>query len=45
MPHFDIVKHTELRDSYRVQSVIGAFDLDVSRLDEHFVGDEGVERM
>lgn len=43
MPHFDIVKHTELRDSYRVQSVIGAFDLDVSRLDEHFVGDIDIE--
>lgn len=43
MPSFDIVKHSELKDSYRVQSVIGAFDLDVGKLDEHFSGNIDIE--
>jgi ABC-type ATPase with predicted acetyltransferase domain len=43
MPSFDIVKHSELRDSYRVQSVIGAFDLDINKLDEHFKGSIDIE--
>lgn len=43
MPRFDIVKHSELKDSYRVQSVIGAFDLDVKKLDEHFTGNIDIE--
>ena len=43
MPRFDIVKHSELKDSYRVQSVIGAFDLDVGKLDEHFSGNIDIE--
>ena len=43
MPSFDIVKHSELKDSYRVQSVIGAFDLDTDKLDEHFAGNIDIE--
>ena len=43
MPHFDIIKETVVTDSYRVQSVIGAFDLDNAKLDEHFEGDIDIE--
>lgn len=43
MPSFDIIKHSELKDSYRVQSVIGAFDLDTDKLDEHFAGNIDIE--
>lgn len=43
MPSFDIVKHSEVKDSYRVQSVIGAFDLDVEKLDERFTGNIDIE--
>lgn len=43
MPHFDIIKKTTPADTYRVNSVVGAFDLDVSHLDEHFVGDIDIE--
>ena len=43
MPSFDIVKKTTAGDSYRVQSVICAFDLDVNHLDEHFYGDIDIE--
>ena len=43
MPSFDIIKKSELRDSYRVQSVIGAFDLDTEKLCEHFTGNIDIE--
>lgn len=43
MPSFDIVKHSPLRDSYRVQAVIGAFDLNPEKLDEHFTGSIDIE--
>lgn len=43
MPRFDIIKHTKPSDSYRVQSVVGAFDLADAKLDEHFVGDIAIE--
>lgn len=43
MPHFDIIKKTAVTDTYRVQAVIGAFDLDNADLDEHFVGDIDIE--
>jgi hypothetical protein len=33
MPHFDIIKETHPSDSYRVQAVIGAFDLDYEGAD------------
>ena len=38
MPSFDIIKHTKLTDTFRVKSVIGAFDLDNAKMDEHFKG-------
>lgn len=43
MPSFDIIKRTTPSDSYRVQSVIGAFDLDNAKLDEHFMGNIDIE--
>ena len=43
MPSFDIVKKTHPSDTFRVQSVIGAFDLDVNHLDEHFQGNIDIE--
>lgn len=43
MPHFDIIKETHPSDSYRVQAVIGAFDLDNAKLDEHFEGNIDIE--
>ena len=43
MPCFDIVKKTAISDTYRVKSVIGAFDLDGADLDEHFIGNIDIE--
>lgn len=43
MPSFDIIKRTTPTASYRVQSVIGAFDLDNAKLDEHFAGNIDIE--
>lgn len=43
MPHFDIIKRTTVTDTYRVQAVIGAFDLENADLNEHFVGDIDIE--
>lgn len=43
MPSFDIVKETFPKDTYRVQCVVGAFDLDTSKLHEHFKGNIDIE--
>lgn len=46
MPHFDIVKEVKPSDTFRVNSIINNFDLDVDHIHEHFAGDiaiEGVE--
>ena len=43
MPSFDIIKHTKLTDTFRVKSVIGAFDLDNAKMDEHFKGSIDIE--
>lgn len=43
MPRFDIIRTTEPSDSYRVQSVIGAFDLDNAKMDEHLEGNIDIE--
>ena len=43
MPSFDIIKQTTLKDTYRVQSVVGAFDLENSKLGEHFAGNIDIE--
>lgn len=38
MPSFDIIKTVDPEETYRVSSVIGAFDLDVAKIEEHFKG-------
>ena len=43
MPHFNIVKKTQPTDTFRTQAVIGAFDLDLNHLDEHFEGNIDIE--
>lgn len=39
MPHFDIVRESTPSDSFRVESVIGTFDLQRNHAEEHFEGD------
>ena len=46
MPHFNIVKEVKPNDTFRVNSIINNFDLDVEHIHEHFSGNieiEGVE--
>jgi ABC-type ATPase with predicted acetyltransferase domain len=43
MPSFDIIKHVSPDETFRVKSVIGAFDLDLDHVDEHFVGNIDIE--
>ena len=43
MPSFDIVKHVAPKETFRTQSVIGAFDIDVNHIDEHFKGSIDIE--
>ena len=43
MPSFDIIKKTQPTSTFRNQAVIGAFDLDTSKLDEHFQGNIDIE--
>lgn len=39
MPHFDIVKKSEIKKTFRVAHVMGDFDLKLEHANEHFVGD------
>lgn len=39
MPHFDIIRESRPEKSFRVESVMGTFDLNSERVKEHFVGD------
>lgn len=39
MPHFDIIRETSPARSFRVESVLGTFDLNSEKVTEHFVGD------
>ena len=39
MPHFNIVKNSEPKGSFRVQSVIGKYDLQTKNIQEIFSGD------
>lgn len=39
MPHFDIVKNTNIEGSYRVSRIMGDFDVKSQHCGEHFVGD------
>jgi ABC-type ATPase with predicted acetyltransferase domain len=43
MPSFDIVKKSKPKKSFRVSSVLNAFDLDIEKVKEHFKGDIGIE--
>lgn len=43
MPHFDIIKKSNPKESFRVASVKGIFDLQSSSVSEHFVGDINLE--
>ncbi len=43
MPSFDIVKKSEPQQTYRVSSVLSAFDLDISKVKEHFKGSIDIE--
>ena len=38
MPSFDIVRTSQPTDSFRVQSIIGTYDLQEQHVTEHFVG-------
>lgn len=38
MPDFDIVRKVTPPDSFRAKSVIGNFNIDISHINEHFVG-------
>lgn len=39
MPHFDIIRENTPAKSFRVESVMGTFDLNSEKVTEHFVGD------
>ena len=39
MPHFDIIRESNPERTFRVESVMGTFDLQIDNVKEHFVGD------
>lgn len=39
MPHFDIIRESKPEKTFRVESVMGTFDLSSEKVTEHFVGD------
>ena len=43
MPRFDIVKTTNADETFKVEQVKGAFDLQTSTIQEHFTGDIAIE--
>lgn len=43
MPSFNIVKKAEPETTFRVSSIIGAFDLDINHITEHFIGNIDIE--
>lgn len=43
MPSFDIVKTSNPDKTFRVSSVLGAFDLDIEKVKEHFTGSIDIE--
>jgi len=43
MPSFDIVKKSKPKESFRVSSVLNAFDLDIEKVKEHFIGNIDIE--
>lgn len=45
MPNFDIVKEIQVEKSFRVASVMGAFDLQTTHILEHFNGSIDIENL
>lgn len=43
MPNFDIVKEIRPQNTFRVNSIVNNFDLDVEHIKEHFCGDIKIE--
>jgi len=43
MPSFNIIKESKPKESFRVSSVLNAFDLDIEKVKEHFVGNIDIE--
>jgi ABC-type ATPase with predicted acetyltransferase domain len=43
MPSFDIIKESNPTETYRVSSVLNMFDLDISKIKEHFEGNIDIE--
>lgn len=43
MPHFDIVKEVKPDNTFRVNSIVNNFDLDVEHIHEHFTGNIAIE--
>lgn len=39
MPHFDIIRQVAPKESFRVASLMGTYDLQSNKVSEHFVGD------
>lgn len=45
MPHFDIIKEITTDRSFRVESIIGTYDLQSNHIKEHFVGNIDFENI
>lgn len=45
MPSFDIVKHSDFKSTFRTESIVGAFDIDIGKLEERFKGSIDIEGM
>lgn len=43
MPSFDIIKESKPKESFRVSSVLNAFDLSIEKIKEHFKGNIDIE--
>lgn len=43
MPSFDIIRESKPKESFRVSSVLNAFDLDINKVKEHFKGNIDID--
>ena len=43
MPSFDIIKESKPKETFRISSVLNAFDLDIEKVKEHFKGNIDIE--
>lgn len=43
MPSFNIVRESKPKESFRVSSVLNAFDLDIEKIKEHFAGNIDID--